>query len=391
MFYGMISAGSCKLTEISRELKEDIEIKKTVERLGRNLANFTDTETIMDNYMQTVKKHFDKDTMLLVDPSDVVKPCSKEMEAIGTVYDGSEGRFASGYWTIGVAALSKHNNQPIPVYENLYPCKKQGGAGLAAEGAKALDYLREHFDDDCPRVFDKGQDTKWVFAEVRNTDIKYIIRANQNRLVLHNGEKTYTEDVARNIECTYEMKYEDRNGRIRLCKIGSTQVTIKNEKITTNLVVCRIHNEKPLILYTNLDETMETFGMRVVKAYLKRWRIEEMYAFKKQKFNFEDFRVRSLTAMKALDIFLTVIIGYIGILSEKIDYDDTVIRLVIASKRVQKYKKYIESTKFYYYAIFDGIHAVLSKLRSGIRRLTAPPPPRGPYQLCFSDEILGYL
>ena len=55
MLYGMISSNSCKLTEIGRAQKEKIELKKTVERLGRNLSGFTESEKLMQSYLSAVK------------------------------------------------------------------------------------------------------------------------------------------------------------------------------------------------------------------------------------------------------------------------------------------------------------------------------------------------
>ena len=49
MVYGIIASKSCKLTEIGKELKEDTALKKVSERLGRNLKNFEDIETLTEN------------------------------------------------------------------------------------------------------------------------------------------------------------------------------------------------------------------------------------------------------------------------------------------------------------------------------------------------------
>ena len=40
MLYGLICSSSSYLSEIARSLKEDIILKKTVERLSNNLTNF---------------------------------------------------------------------------------------------------------------------------------------------------------------------------------------------------------------------------------------------------------------------------------------------------------------------------------------------------------------
>ena len=47
--YGISESGSCHLSKISRALKEDITLKKTIERLSRGLDSFTDGEELLNN------------------------------------------------------------------------------------------------------------------------------------------------------------------------------------------------------------------------------------------------------------------------------------------------------------------------------------------------------
>ena len=102
--------------------------------------------------------------------------------------------------------------------------------------------------------------------------------------------------------CTHKFSYKNKTDHKFNCKIGMTQVTLPNlGNMKLNLEVCKGLDDN-LVLYTNLDETIENIAVRVVKAYLMRWRIEDFYKFKKEAFDFEDFRVRSLKAIQSLDI-----------------------------------------------------------------------------------------
>jgi len=373
MLFGMIAAKSCKLTDISRALKESIALKKTTERLGRNLSSFSekDRETLMKEYLSAVKGSVGPDTMLLIDGGDAIKQCSPKMESIGFVRDGSTGKYAPGYWTMSATALSDENRQPIPVYENLYPCKKQGGLGYNAEVTKCLQSLRENFDANQPRVFDRGFDTLGIVKNLFENGEKFILRANQNRAVIHKGKRSYINDIARNVVCEHILIYKSKSGNRVECRIGMTQVTVPSfNNMKLNLVVCKGFGE-PLVLYSNLSETLETTAIRVVKIYLMRWRIEEFYAFKKQGLNFEDFRVRGLNSIKNLDTLLTIAIGFIGTLGEEIG-SDIVVKLIAISKRIEKISVYLKKTKFLFYAILGGLITVFASLRCGISHYFAP-------------------
>jgi len=383
MNYGILASKSCVLTEIARKLKENIAIKKSEERLARNLKEFTDAEyeKLTQNHIEYVKSVINNDAMLLIDPSDITKPCSPKMEAIGSVYDGSKQKFADGYWTMGIVALTPNKAQPIPVYEHLYPCKKQGGKGQNVEIEKSLQFLRDNgFDGNHTRVFDRSGDSGEIFKSFIMHNEKFIIRQNQNRKVSHKGKEMLVEDVIKHIECTHEMKFHSKTGNVSRCKIGMTTVTIKKFKnakmsnIKMNLVVCKEWGEKPLAVYTNHDETFENIALKVVKGYLMRWRIEEFYAVKKQSLGLENFRVRSLCAIKTLNFLVASLMSFIAVSSDNVMENTHCLALVTASKRVQGTAKFLEQTKLYLYAIIDGISNVLTPLKCGIAHFFASKP-----------------
>ncbi len=86
-----------------------------------------------------------------------------------------------------------------------------------------------------------------------------------------------------------------------------------------------------------------------------RWRIEEFYRFKKQQFGFEDFRVRSMASIRNLDLLVTIAIGWIGLMSEKCEESPVIMELIHISKRIYG------TPKFVFYAIADGLFALIAK------------------------------
>jgi hypothetical protein len=100
MIYGIASAHSCHLTEIGRALREEITLKKTVDRLSRGLQRFRGQKILRENYLEQVDKHVDATTIFPIDESDLAKPYSVAMEALHKVHDGSENRVVPGYMTL---------------------------------------------------------------------------------------------------------------------------------------------------------------------------------------------------------------------------------------------------------------------------------------------------
>uniref|UniRef100_UPI0040267BE8 hypothetical protein n=1 Tax=Eubacterium sp. TaxID=142586 RepID=UPI0040267BE8 len=101
--------------------------------------------------------------------------------------------------------------------------------------------------------------------------------------------------------------------------------------------------------------------MIATKVYLMRWRIEEYFKFKKQQFELENLRVMSLQSIRNLNLFATLVTGYIGIMS--CEKDDTIFmqELKECSKRI------FDVPKFIFYGLGYAIDRVLARTHSGIK------------------------
>ena len=59
-------------------------------------------------------KYIKKESLLILDLSDISKKYAEHMQYLGKVRDGSEGVIANGYWTCQV--LGMEGDQLIPLY-----------------------------------------------------------------------------------------------------------------------------------------------------------------------------------------------------------------------------------------------------------------------------------
>lgn len=361
MIYGILSSRSCQLAEIARTLNEKINLKKTVDRLSHNLHEFCDGEKLFENYILKIKRYISEKTILIVDDSDVVKPCSTKMEYIKTVRDGSTGAYGKGYHTLGIVALTPERKMPIGVYTRVYSAAEPGFVSADDETLKALRFLSKHFKKTNIRAFDRGYDAKVYYEYLLNNKELFVIRANTNRNVIHNGKTINILELAKRFKGKYLLKFRKKNGIQADCKISIASIKLHclpNEAL--NLVVCNGFGKDPMLLITNMHSDDKRLGVAVTKVYLLRWRIEEFYGFKKQQFGFEDFRVRSLCSIRNLDLLLTLAIGYIGMISEKVDERRMMMDLIQISRRIRG------TPRFVFYAIADAMFKVLARCRQGI-------------------------
>ena len=368
MVFGLIACRSCFLSDISRKLNENIALDKTVERLSRNLMTFEGGEKLHECYFQIVKKSFDDSTILVIDDSDISKPCSSKLEGLCRVRDGSTGEITDGYWVAGVSALTAGQKQPIPVYSRIYSSEEKDYKSNNAETLKSLEFLSKHFPKTQIRALDRGYDGGYIFDYFIPRKETFIVRMN-DRTVLYKGEKISLCKLAGRFKGKYSLNFKTKNGKKSNCKISIVPVSLPGyPDVPLNLVICNGLGKDPLLLLTNLKSDDNRLCVTITKVYLMRWRIEEYYKFKKQGFGFEKFLVRSLQSIRNLDLLLTIAIGYIGMLSEKVKESVEVLEVIEASKRLYGL------SKFTFYAIADGLFAIFSKSYTGIAAFFLRPP-----------------
>lgn len=361
MIYGILSSQSCMLSDISRRLDEKTTVKKIIDRLSRNLKEFDKGNDLFENYLRTIKSQINDNTILIVDGSDITKEYTTKMEGIATVRDGSTGEYKLGYHTLGISALTPKSKMPIPVYSRIYSAAEKGFISEDEETIRGLRFLSNHFQGNNIRALDRGYDNNRYYEYLIQHNEKFVIRAKKNRDVNYKGERINILKLAHRFKGKYSLKFTKKNGITADCKISIIPIRLAcRPNAELNLVVCYGFGKEPMLLITNLQSKDKRLGVVVVKVYLMRWRIEEYYRFKKQQFGYENLRVRSLKSIRNLDLLLTIAVGYIGFISEKSDERITVMQIIENSKRIYGVNKFV------FYAIADGLFAILSKGRQGI-------------------------
>src|SRR5699024_12284945 len=98
MLFGVVKSKSVLISDIARALDESIDIIQTIKRLSSRLNMFHEEDLLYENYKNMIKSHFkEDDNLIIVDNSEIIKPYSNKLEALGQVRDGSTGRIEKGY------------------------------------------------------------------------------------------------------------------------------------------------------------------------------------------------------------------------------------------------------------------------------------------------------
>ena len=369
MIYGILAGNKLHLSEIARSLKESITLKKTIDRLSKNLHAFDGKDSVMHNYLGLVRQQVKDDyAVIIIDNSDIVKPASTKPEALSEIRDGSTGEITQGYLTIEAAVLSEKGKMPLPVYEKVFSAAENGFISETQENLCCLRSLTENSSSRCIRTLDRGFDANEYYCYSLKHGERFVIRAKKNRNVIYGGQTCNIMDVALRYKGAYRMDFKDKKGRTIRCKMSCIPVRLC-EFPSRELVLAVVYGfgEEPMLLLSSLKmQEKKKLCHIITKVYLLRWRIEEYFRFKKQQFELEDLRVMSLQSIRNLNLLAMLAVGYISLTTSV--HKDSIFLAEIkeCSKRIYGMPQFV------YYAIGYALERVLSMSRSGISSFLPP-------------------
>ena len=360
MIYGILASKSCILSRMADVLYEEIEKKNTVDRLSRKLAEEIPCG-IEQNYLDMVGELIDPNEGVFVDDSDVIKPYGMKFESLGVVRDGSAivPKLEKGYHITEITALTKESRQPLSLYSKIHSSQEKD---FVSVNTITYEALRRSFEiaPEATYVFDRGYDMNDLFTFMYRNNKQFIVRLTEKRKILWKG-KWYKATTLRD---SHKGKLKTNvmfNGVLTDCYISCMNVRITESRRPLRLILVYGLGETPMMLVTNRAIQSKDDAIRVIRIYFSRWRIEEYFRFKKGHFDFEDFRVRSLAAMNALNRFVSYAIAFLGMMSTKKDNHQLKWAILRQAKALR------EKVSFFLYRLGLGVVRILGHAYTGIR------------------------
>ena len=364
MIYGISKSKDILLSSIAEELDENTKKAYTINRLSDNLTWDLD-ESIDKNYCNMVIDSFGENPVFIIDDSDIIKPLGQKFEDLGIVRDGSSKNksYEKGYHVTEIVGLTKDKRQPISVFSKIHSSVSKDYVSANTVTFEGLDKVINILDEQGKKgifVNDRGYDSNEIFKYYFNKKQHFIIRLKENRKV-YKDHKWYKITAIR----------DSRKGKVKMklffqgeekeCYVSVLKVRITAEKRWINLVLVYGLGDTPMMLATNIPIKSKEDLIKTVRCYIDRWKIEEYFKFKKQEYNFENIRVRTLKSINNLNKMLTYVIGLIGLLSEKINKRKFVNTIIKESNSLR------EKVYLWFYQLARGIYKILKMAKTGIR------------------------
>jgi hypothetical protein len=360
--YGMLASNSCLLTDVVDQLHEDTKKVNGVERLTRHLNKGTPREAL-HSYLHTVRKWVPDDPVIHIDDSDITKPDGYKFEALDFVRDGSKSTntknvYEKGYHVTEACVITK-SNHPVSIYSKIHSSREKNFTSInditfdAMERGKAM-FGKATF------VMDRGYDDNKMFLKLDELKQDYVIRLTAKRkLLFHNKWVPATElRNRRKGKIKTPVFYK---GKQREAYLSHVKVKITASRKDVYLILVYGITEHPMMLVTNKELKSKDDVIRIARLYFSRWRIEEYFRCKKQVFKFENFRVRKLKSINALNFYITLCMAFLAQISMKSETNALKVSIIKKAAPVK------EKVQFCYYRLAKGISGILSYAKEGVR------------------------
>ena len=362
MTYGMLAAKSCLLTSIVDQLHERTRKVNAVERLGRHLCEGI-PEAAKNEYHRFIREWVAENPTILIDDSDVVKPEGYKFESLGIVRDGSKSTekknvYEKGYHVTEAVVITR-SEQPVSVFSRIHSSQEKGYVSSNAITFEAIEQCVNLFRK-ATYVMDRGYDDNKIFRKLDEMNQDYVIRLTSKRKVLYHNQWTPVTELRdrRKGKIKMKLRYHDKDHEAWLSHV-KVMITASRKPIW--LVLVYGITEHPMMLATNIPIRSKDDVVRVAKLYFSRWRIEEYFRCKKTAFEFENFRVRSLKAINALNFYMTICMAYLAFLSLKPQSNQIRCNVIEAADPIK------EHVLFFGYRFAAGIARILSFAHEGCK------------------------
>ena len=176
MVFGIQASKDVKLSSIARSLDEPIKMKKTEERLSRHLNTPGLAEAINEQIAVTASERIKRNTLIILDPTDIRKQYAKKMPFLGRVRDGSTGQLANGYWGCLAVACEAGKRKMIPLHQRLWA---SGAPGFVSENRQLLeivDMIQAGVGKRGIYVMDRGGDRIKLYNPLLKKGLRFIMR-----------------------------------------------------------------------------------------------------------------------------------------------------------------------------------------------------------------------
>jgi hypothetical protein len=302
MITGLVAAGHVHLTKVARATHHgETNIHAAQKRLGGHLkSTHWNTAPLAAELLRRSAAMVNDDTLIPADTTDLAKYHARHLEGLGRVHDGSDpdGRTAPGY-CIFQAFVRVGTWQLFPLV--IEPLKVYAGAATG-ENAEILGHMlrvHEATGQKGTWLLDRGFDRRELFEPLVRKKVAFVVRQRGDRTVrTADGRDVSVEALVAQQRCPSPRRWPTGGASVTvevwLPEVGPDPFLL--------VIGWRVpKSERPLVLLVSPKaRRCGRTGKWFVRAYHKRWGVEDATRGIKQQFRVEEFLVRSWVSIRRL-------------------------------------------------------------------------------------------
>ncbi len=302
MIPGLLISGHVHLSKVARAISRgDADIHGVQKRLSKHLGSeHWDMSPVAAELLARSAGLVTDDTLLTADLTDLNKMYARKLEGLGRVHDGSDPdkRIVPGYMLFEAhVRVGKWQLFPLIVE----PLRTYAGAPTS-ENAEISAYVLQIQEATAGKgtwLLDRGFDRDELMLPWLRRRLATVIRQRGDRhVVLADGRKTAQTDVAAELRPAAWPRRWPKRGYTASCEVWLPEAP---DQALLLVVHWRRPDAEPLLLL--VSPAARRPGRRAewfVKAYGRRWAVEDATRGLKQRLHLEDFLVRSWMSIRRL-------------------------------------------------------------------------------------------
>ncbi|HOY85680.1 MAG TPA: transposase [Candidatus Syntrophosphaera sp.] len=323
---GILKSQSVIINQIAQTLGENISLKKTCERLYRNLRRKDFSERLHREIIAVQSHGLDSETVIIVDDSDIIKSKARKMEGLKKVRDGSTGLTSqNGYDLVNLIACKPDDQgyQIKPLSSELVSCQIETDSLIQITQDSIVEVIVASGNRGV-YVFDRGYDKRHMFAFFKEHECDYIVRSKGDRCLIVDGLEKSFLTVAKTVRRKIVVHSSATNTSFN-CGIQRVAIRLdghpKKHPQTAEawLVVARYvpkKNAKAGFFYFLCDFPNQELNevqivQKAIAMYHLRWKIEEVHKQIKQDYGWEKMQLMSYTGLKNMNQLLLLAVCYV--------------------------------------------------------------------------------
>lgn len=302
MVTGLVIGGHVHLSKIARAAgRGDEDIHAAEKRLSRHLdSEHWSMQPVIDALRSWSAADIGKDTLIVADLTDISKYYARVLEGLGKVRDASDRdkRFAPGYMLFeAYVRVGRWQLRPLTIE----PLKTYAG-GPTSENDEILQHIftiHEAAGGQGTWVLDRGADRRELMLPLLRRGLAFIIRQRGDRHVQTEGGRTLAvQQLAQEIFTQHRPRRWPHGGWTQTVNVRLPEAP--QHELLLVLHWRRGDSEPLMLLVSPAARLAGRTGTWFVKAYRRRWGVEDATWGIKQRFHLEHFLVRSWRSIRRL-------------------------------------------------------------------------------------------